>query len=91
MIFITNSNKGLNSLTSGVAGAIIGAAAAAAAIALSDEKNRKKAEKVLGDLEKQGSKVFKEVSRIALELKDRGVKVLPKVGSLKAKKVSKKK
>ena len=78
MIFLSYSNKGLNSLTSGVAGAIIGAAAAAAAIALSDEKNRKKAEKILTDLQKDGNKVLKEVTRMALQLKDKGLKALPK-------------
>lgn len=62
--------KGGNVLTAGVAGAVIGAAAAAAAIALADEKNRKKAEKVLDTLQKEGDKIFKEVSRRALELKD---------------------
>lgn len=72
-------SKGVNPLATGVAGAIIGAAAAAAAIALSDEKNRKKAEKVLGDLEKEGNKVFKEITRIAMELRDKGVKALPRV------------
>ena len=82
-------SKGINPLATGVAGAIIGAAAAAAAIALSDEKNRKKAEKVLGDLEKEGNKVFKEVTRIAMELKDKGVKALPRVK--KAAKKAKKK
>ena len=75
---MAQDGKGVNPLATGVAGAIIGAAAAAAAIALSDEKNRKKAEKVLGDLEKEGNKVFKEVTRIALELKDKGIKALPK-------------
>lgn len=86
---MANDNKGVNPLATGIAGAIIGAAAAAAAIALSDEKNRKKAEKVLGDLEKEGNKVFKEVSRIALDLKDRGMKALPK--TRKAAKKAKKK
>lgn len=70
--------NGVNPLATGVAGAIIGAAAAAAAIALSDEKNRKKAEKVLGDLEKEGNNIFKQISRLALELKDKGTKALPK-------------
>lgn len=56
----------------GVAGAIIGAAATAAAIALADEKNRKKAEGILKDLQKQGNKVLKEISKRAMELKDRG-------------------
>lgn len=65
---------------SGIAGAIIGAAAATAAIALSDEKNRKQAEKVLKEMQKEGSKVFKEITRMAMELKSRTLKVkaLPK-------------
>lgn len=70
------------SLASGVAGAVIGAAAAAAAIALSDEKNRKKAEKVLVGMQKEGNKIFKEITRIAMELKvktvNTGKKALPK-------------
>lgn len=86
---MANDSKGLNPLATGVAGAIIGAAAAAAAIALSDEKNRKKAEKVLSDLEKQGNNVFKEVTRIAREIKDRGMKALPEVKKA-VKKVNKK-
>lgn len=67
---MADNNKGGNALAAGVAGAVIGAAAAAAAIALSDEKNRKKAEKVLEGLQKQGDKVLKEISRKAMELKD---------------------
>ncbi len=80
---MTDEKKGLNSFATGIAGAIIGAAAAAAAVALSDEKNRKKAEKVLRDLEKEGSKVIKEVTRIALELKDKSQKILPKAKEVK--------
>lgn len=89
---MSDNKKGLNSLTSGVAGAIIGAAAAAAAVALSDPKNRKKAEKVLDEMQKEGSKIFKEVSRLALDLKDRAEKVLPELKTKKAlvKKASKK-
>ena len=86
-----NNKKGINPLASGVAGAVIGAAAAAAAIALSDEKNRKKAEKVLGDMQKQGNKIFKEITRIALDLKDRGEKLLPKAKEEPKKLKSKKK
>jgi len=74
---MAQDNKGINPLATGVAGAVIGAAAAAAAIALSDEKNRKKAEKILSDLQRDGNKVFKEITRMALELKDRGIKALP--------------
>ena len=73
------ADKKINPLATGVAGAIIGAAAAAAAIALSDEKNRKKAEKVLTDLQKQGDKILKEVTQKALQLKDAGEKVVSKV------------
>lgn len=76
---MAQDSKGVNPLATGVAGAIIGAAAAAAAIALSDEKNRKKAEKVLSDLEKQGNSIFRQISKLALDLKDRGAKALPKV------------
>ncbi len=85
--------KGLNPLATGVAGAIIGAAAAAAAVALSDEKNRKKAEKILTDMQKEGNKIFKEISRLALDLKDRAEKVLPEPKSSKnsSKKTPKKK
>lgn len=75
---MADDKKGLSPLATGVAGAVIGAAAAAAAIALSDEKNRKKAEKILSDMQKEGNKIFKEISRLALDLKDRGVKALPK-------------
>lgn len=67
---MAENNKGGGTLAAGVAGAIIGAAAAAAAIALADEKNRKKAEKVLEGLQKEGDKIFKEISKKAMELKD---------------------
>ncbi len=72
---MAQESKG-GSLASGVAGAVIGAAAAAAAIALSDEKNRKKAEKILKDLQKQGDKILKEISKKAMELKELGDKAL---------------
>ena len=42
---MSQDKKGLNPLATGVAGAIIGAAAGAAAVVLSDEKNRGKADK----------------------------------------------
>lgn len=65
-----NSDKGGNTLAAGVAGAVIGAAAAAAAIALSDEKNRKKVQEVLENLQKEGDKVLKEITKRAMEIKD---------------------
>lgn len=75
---MAEGKKGVNPLATGVAGAIIGAAAAAAAIALSDEKNRKKAEGILKDLQKQGNKVLKEVTKKAMELKEMGERKLAK-------------
>lgn len=81
-------NKSANPLATGVAGAIIGAAAAAAAIALSDEKNRKKAEKALLDLQKQGDKVLKEITTRAIQLKEAGEKVVSKVSEKKPKKIA---
>lgn len=80
-----NEKKGISPAATGLAGAVIGAAATAAAIFLSDEKNRKKAEAVLAELQNEGDKVLKEISRVAMELKDRGAKSLPN-----PKKVSKK-
>lgn len=62
--------KSVNPLEAGVVGAIIGAAATAAAVVLSDEKNRKKAEQILNDLQKKGDKIIKEISKKALEIKD---------------------
>ncbi len=80
-----SDKKGANPLASGIAGAVIGAAAAAAAIVLSDEKNRKKAEKALGEMQKEGTKVLEEITKIAMDLKDRGTQV---VGQVKAKKLT---
>ncbi len=79
---MAEDKKGVSPLATGVAGAVIGAAAAAAAIALSDEKTRKKAEKVLSDMQKEGNKVLKEVTRIALELRDKGTETFPKAKKL---------
>lgn len=83
---MANEKKGISPLATGVAGAVIGAAAAAAAIALSDEKNRKKAEKVLVSLQKQGDAVLKEITKKAMELKDavgKGAKEVKKLNSKK--------
>lgn len=79
---MAQDKKGLNPLATGVAGAVIGAAAAAAAVVLSDEKNRAKAEKILTDMQKEGNKIFKEVAKMAMELKDKADKALPQQKSL---------
>ena len=81
---MADEKKGVNPLTSGVVGAVIGAAATAAAIALSDEKNRKKVEAVLSDLQKQGDKVLQEITRRAMDIKDMGDRAL--TGKVKSKK-----
>ncbi len=83
---MADEKKGLNPLATGVAGAVIGAAAAAAAIALADEKNRKKAEKVLVSLQKQGDAVLKEITKKAMELKDAVGKGAEEVKKLNSKK-----
>ncbi len=76
---MAEDKKSVNPLATGVAGAIIGAAAAAAAMVLSDEKNRKKAESILKDLQKHGDKVLKEITKKAMDLKDLGEKAISKV------------
>lgn len=83
---MADEKKGISPLATGVAGAVIGAAAAAAAIALSDEKNRKKAEKVLVSLQKQGDAVLKEITKKAMELKDAVGKGAEEVKKLNSKK-----
>lgn len=86
-----NDKKGISPAATGLAGAVVGAAATAAAIFLSNEKNRKKAEAVLAELQKEGDKVLKEISRVALELKDRGENALPKLKKVTKKASAKKK
>lgn len=86
-----NEKKGISPAATGLAGAVIGAAATAAAIFLSNEKNRKKAEEILTELQKEGDKVLKEISRVALELKDRSENALPKPKKATKKNSAKKK
>ncbi|MBI2597529.1 hypothetical protein HYW41_05230 [Candidatus Daviesbacteria bacterium] len=73
---MADEKKGASPWATGVAGAVIGAAAAAAAIALSDEKTRKKAEKALGDMQKEGNKIFQEITKVAMDLRERGERAL---------------
>lgn len=87
---MAQDKKSVNPLATGVAGAVIGAAAAAAAIVLSDEKNRKKAEGILKDLQKHGDKILKEITKKAMDLKDMGEKAISKTKE-ETKKISTKK
>lgn len=56
-----SNNKGINPLATGLAGAIVGAVTTAAAIALSDDKNRKKAEDFLKDLKERGERGLEQL------------------------------
>lgn len=64
-----DSKKGVNPMIAGLAGVAVGAAVGAGAIVLSDEKNRKKLEKVLGELKDQGFKVLDIVQKEADHVK----------------------
>lgn len=75
---MADNKKGLNPAATAVAGALVGAAAAAAAIVLSDEKNRKKAEKILKDIQESGDKIIKDITQKARDLKDQADKQLGK-------------
>lgn len=77
-IKMSEGKKGLNQATTAVAGALIGAAATAVAIVLSDEKNRKKAEKILKDIQMSGDKIIKDITQKARDLKDQADKQLSK-------------
>lgn len=63
------SGKGVNPMIAGLAGVAVGAAVGAGAIVLSDDKNRKKLEKVLGELKDQGFKVLDIVQKEAGHVK----------------------
>lgn len=62
---MANEKGGINPAATGLAGAIVGAVATAAAIALSDEKNRKKAEDFLKDLKERGEKGLEQLKKEA--------------------------
>ncbi len=78
---MADGKKSLNPAATAVAGALVGAAAAAAAIVLSDEKNRKKAEKILKDIQESGDKIIKDITQKARDLKNQADKQLGKTKS----------
>lgn len=85
---MADNKKGINPAATGLAGAIVGAVATAAAIALADEKNRKRAEAFLKDLKERGEKglaqLKKEAEKISSKVqKNKSVKQL-KSGKKKA-------
>lgn len=89
---MANEKKGINPAATGLAGAIVGAVATAAAIALSDEKNRKKAEAFLKDLKERGEKGLEQLKKEAEKLNTQ-IQNVKEVKQLKSgvKKASKKK
>lgn len=94
---MANDKKGINPAATGLAGAIVGAVATAAAIALSDEKNRKKAEDFLMDLKERGEKGLEQLKKEAEKFSNQIQKVKEpkklnsgKQNLLKSKKTAKK-
>lgn len=63
-----NKNNAGAAIAGGVIGAIIGAAGGAVAVALSDEKNRKKVEKLIDEMKVKGEKALKDLQKTAGEL-----------------------
>lgn len=78
IVSMTNKNKSINPIAVGVAGAVVGAGAAiVGAVALKDEKNRKKLGKIVNDIKEQvdDKKVdTKEaVNKAREEIKENGI------------------
>ncbi len=77
----------VGSVAVGLAGAVVGAAAAAGAIVLADDKNRKRLEKILGELKKEGFKVLEVVQEESKTLKEIAIgkeeKSVPKKAAVK--------
>lgn len=55
------NKKGVSPVTAGVVGAVVGAAVGATAVALSDEKNRKKIKNKFNEYKKEGQKVYSDL------------------------------
>lgn len=81
--------KKINPLTAGLAGAAIGAAVAAGSIVLADEKNRKKIEKLVGQIKKQGAKIMEIVEKETSNVKRLTQSKLKKTKTKASKKRSK--
>lgn len=56
-------NKRTSNLAAGIAGGIIGAAVAVGAMALTDPKNRKKADQKIKDLRQWGNKALSDINK----------------------------
>ncbi len=69
---MANNNKGVNPVAAGVVGAVVGAAVGATAVALSDEKNRKKIGKKFDELKKGGQQVYSDIKDKMEDLSSQG-------------------
>ncbi len=58
-----DKKRDVGAVAAGLIGAAIGAAVAAGSIAMADDKNRKKAEKIIGEIKKQGGKMLDLVQK----------------------------
>jgi gas vesicle protein len=83
---MANNNKGVSPITAGVVGAVVGAAVGATAVALSDEKNRKKIGKKFDEFKEEGQKAYSDLKGKMEEITSQaGDKVEEAKKSIKAK------
>jgi gas vesicle protein len=66
------NKKGMSPVTAGLVGAAVGAAVGAGAMALSDEKNRKKIGKKFNEFKEGGQKVYSDIKEKVEELSSQG-------------------
>lgn len=67
---MANNKKEPGAIAAGLIGAAVGAAVAAGSIALADEKNRKKVEKVIENFKGQGNKLIELIQKESEIVKD---------------------
>lgn len=71
---LSTIKKGTSAIGAGIAGAVIGAAIGATAVALSDERNRKKIGKKFNEYKKEGQKIYSDLKGRVEELSSQGEK-----------------
>jgi hypothetical protein len=67
---MANQKKEPGAIAAGLIGAAVGAAVAAGSIALADEKNRKKVEKVIENFKGQGNKLMDLIQKESQAVRD---------------------
>lgn len=71
---LSTIKKGASAVGAGIVGAVVGAAIGATAVALSDEKNRKKIGKKFNEYKKEGQKIYSDLKGKVEELSSAGEK-----------------